>query len=387
MPPNSAMPAPYSTKMMQDAAMKHMCYYAHDLGYSCRKSSYLTVLHCIRLPPMIRPRTIAKWYNHYMDMGLLPAVTASKHGRKWRTHGISNQVYTDEEFSILELHLDKEPIMYLDEMIEFMKVTFGKPCSISCMSKLLIRKGLTRKKVYEKASQAIQLRKDLFVSALRSTVTDPEMVVFLDESSKDRLAARRVYGYSKGGKRAHYKCPFNMDVRYTLMGAADCYGFVRPMCDVIKHKVEGKVVSNTCDGAMFVEYIRTKVAPLLGNYLLGEPHSVVVMDNCSIHMRAEVEALISQRGAILIYSAPYSPELIPIEAMFKQWKDYLRRHHVEFGKDWSTVHQMALSSVTPLQGLNYFKMTTLVELVEDHPLLRNTGDEDDEALLLISCLI
>ena len=99
-----------------------------------------------------------------------------------------------------------------------------------------------------------------------------------------------------------------------------------------------------------------------------EAHSVVIMDNCSIHYDPEIKRLIESKGAILIYSAPYCPELIPIEYMFHQWKAYLKRYNESFGKDWFTVHIAALASVTPQQGLNYFKKTTLVELVENHPL-------------------
>jgi transposase len=96
----------------------------------------------------------------------------------------------------------------------------------------------------------------------------------------------------------------------------------------------------------------------------------VLIDNCSVHNDdlETVRTLIEGRGAILIYTAPYSPELIPIEYMFKTWKDYLKRHHIEFGRDWHKVHMDALRSITPQMGLNFFKNTTLVELVEHHPM-------------------
>jgi transposase len=356
-----------------------MYYFFYSEKRNLKDSVKFTVGSSKRLSN-ISIKTILSWFQHYREMGELPCQTQSKHGRKWRSRGKSSTSFSHDEWLALEGHLKEEPILYLDEMVTYMMTTFQKGCSISQMSRLLKSHGYTRMKVYEKACQAIQLRKDLFVGALRVAVTRADMVLFIDESSKDRLSARRRFGYGKKGKRINYRAPFNMDTRYTLIGCADCYGFVLQMCDVVMHRVDGKEESKPLTSDSFLEYFRLKVAPSLGNHERGEKHSVVVMDNCSIHFHEDVLKLITARGAILIYSAPYGPDLIPIESMFGKWKSYLKRFHVEFGRDWRLVHDMALASVTPAMGLKYFKMTTLVELVESHPLLRN--EEDDEVVLL-----
>ena len=54
--------------------------------------------------------------------------------------------------------------------------------------------------------------------------------------------------------------------------------------------------------------------------------------------------------------------------MFHQWKSFLKRHSVEFNLNWYEVHSIAITSITPQEGLNYFKTTTLTELVENHLL-------------------
>ena len=61
-------------------------------------------------------------------------------------------------------------------------------------------------------------------------------------------------------------------------------------------------------------WVEEKLVPTLGNYALGEPRSVVIMDNATIH--AGVRDLIEGAGAKLIYLSAYSPELNPIELMF-----------------------------------------------------------------------
>ena len=43
------------------------------------------------------------------------------------------------------------------------------------------------------------------------------------------------------------------------------------------------------------------------------------MDNGFIHNMPEIVNMIREKGAILLHSAPYAPDLIPIEFMFKAY--------------------------------------------------------------------
>ena len=63
---------------------------------------------------------------------------------------------------------------------------------------------------------------------------------------------------------------------------------------------------------------------MLGNYERGEPRSVVMMDNALTHMGDEIEAAITAAGAILIYGAPFSPHLNPIELYFSQLQQLVK---------------------------------------------------------------
>ena len=56
------------------------------------------------------------------------------------------------------------------------------------------------------------------------------------------------------------------------------------------------------DALTFDAFIAQKLVPQLW------PGAVVIMDNCSIHKSAELEALIIAAGARLIYLPPYSPD-------------------------------------------------------------------------------
>ena len=225
-------------------------------------------------------------------------------------------------------------------------------------------------------------KKNGFIEALRFHLKTPEMALFIDESNKDRIAARRKYGWSRIGVPVSFRAQFNRDARYTFIGAADCFGFVIPACDYVLHYTKEKEEQLPVDADRFVVYFRNKVVPILGYYLKREPHSVVIMDNCSIHIDYRIIEMVKEAGAIIIFSASYSPELNPIEYMFHQWKSFLKRNHEKFARDWFTVHHAALASVTPEQGLNYFRNTTLVELVENHIMYPHVQEEIVALLLL-----
>jgi hypothetical protein len=115
-----------------------------------------------------------------------------------------------------------------------------------------------------------------------------------------------------------------------MIGAADRYGFVSHMCETIMHEVYGKIESDHVDGVRFVQYFREYIHPLLGNAANRERHSVFNMGNCFIHNMPEIANMIREKSAILLHSAPYAPDLIPIDFMLKAYKDHLNRHSRDF---------------------------------------------------------
>ena len=59
--------------------------------------------------------------------------------------------------------------------------------------------------------------------------------------------------------------------------------------------------------AVFEAYVEQALAPSL------RPGQVVVMDHLSAHKGEEARELIEERGCELLFLAPYSPDLDPIE--------------------------------------------------------------------------
>jgi hypothetical protein len=324
-------------------------------------------------------RTCVRLYSQWQDLHMLPCDVPRK------LNSTITSSWTVAALSQLKSIIDSNPTLYLDEIRSMLKKSTNKTFSLSSICRAIkVRLKYSRKVVYVKASQQIQREKDEYIATLKQYLTIPEMAIFVDESNKDRKAARRKYGYGKVGSQVNYRGLFNMDVQYTFIGAADCFGFVIPACDFVLHTDKEKEGEKPVDAERFVEYVRTKLVPILGNFLRKEPHSVVIIDNCSIHLDERVRERIEAAAAIIVFSAPYAPELIPIEYMFSQWKYFLKRNSVEFNCCWYPVHLSALLSVTRKQGLHYFKNTTLNHLVRNHPLLL---EDDEEDKILVICIL
>lgn len=58
------------------------------------------------------------------------------------------------------------------------------------------------------------------------------------------------------------------------------------------------------------------------------PHSVIVLDNASIHHVDKVVELLHSLGALVLFLPPYSPDYNPIEA-FSKVKSLIRDYEVD----------------------------------------------------------
>ena len=88
------------------------------------------------------------------------------------------------------------------------------------------------------------------------------------------------------------------------------------------------------------------MCPVLGKYENSEPQSIVIMDNASTHLNRQVGDLIEPKGAYLLYTAPYLPDLNPIELGFDCYKKSLKRNSRLGIDDWFEDHFNAIESLS-----------------------------------------
>ena len=102
------------------------------------------------------------------------------------------------------------------------------------------------------------------------------------------------------------------------------------------------------DALTFEAFIARHLVPKLW------PGAVVMMDNCSIHKDPEIEALITQAGARLIYLPPYSPDFSPIENCWSKIKSILRTLGARTYPDLLAALITAFETVTEQDLLGWF---------------------------------
>ena len=176
------------------------------------------------------------------------------------------------------------------------------------------------------AVQADQYERAIYRACLEN-VNDPAQFIFVDECSVGRNASRRRRGYGRRGRPVSGFEVFVGDDNphlgpkhhFTLIGAVDINGFVSAACGRVRRKRrpnDTDPTRGTVDQERFYEYVVGTLVPTLGSYANGEPRSVVVMDNATVHKDPRVRVAIEAAGAVLIWNAAYSPDLNPIESVF-----------------------------------------------------------------------
>ena len=152
----------------------------------------------------------------------------------------------------------------------------------------------------------------------------PEMFAFIDETGADRRNNLRKYGYSLRGKPAVHN---TLLFRGERVSAISCIS----ICGVL----DVRIIRGTSDGDVFYDFVRSHLISHLMPFNGINPHSVVVLDNCSIHRCVEVMVTFRDIGVLEHFLPPYSPDFNPIEEAFSKVKSQLKTINPEEKLDTS----------------------------------------------------
>ena len=139
------------------------------------------------------------------------------------------------------------------------------------------------------------------------------MLVFVDETGADHRNILRKYGYSLRDKPP---CSHSLLVRRERVSTIACMS-VQGVLDV-------KIVKGTSNGDTFYEFLHSNLLPHLIPFDGSNPHSVVVLDNCSIHHITEVQHILQEVYVLVQYLPPHSPDINQIEEAFSKVKSVLK---------------------------------------------------------------
>ena len=169
------------------------------------------------------------------------------------------------------------------------------------------------------------------------TAHDPVQFVFVDESSANTTLTPR-YGRAPTHERATGSAPRNYSHNTTLVAALTPDGLRAPMV------LEGAMNSDA-----FAAYVTQVLVPCL------RPGQLVILDNLSVHKRADIRQQIEAVGCQLIFLPAYSPDFNPIEQAFSKLKTWLRQAEARTQETLEAAIATALATITTADARGWFR--------------------------------
>jgi hypothetical protein len=244
-------------------------------------------------------------------------------------------------FLLIHLH-EKDPTLYLDEMVQLLEDKFGTRYKTTTICVTLIRMGISRRVLSKVNSNRCAQERDMYRAILANMLVS--QLVFIDETRKDPRTLDRRYGRQFRGSRIQIPTNWSRSARgYSALGVMTING----MIDCAITHVSG------VDRELFIEDLKYHVLPHLSAY--PGPNSVLILDNASIHHSEDVMNLIESVGARIVFLPTYSYDLNPIELAFSKVKAWLQRHRSLCARDPYLAMKTAMESVTAEDARGYFR--------------------------------
>ena len=290
----------------------------------------------------VNERSIWRWINHKTHSGRIYAIR--KRGKK------RSYVLPQRHIEFLIEHLrtvDAE--LYEDEMALLLHDTFDIWYTISQIRSALSRNKMTSK-VISRIAQEQQADQRLEFRNLIAGVKAIQIVA-VDESHLNKKEARRRRGRSTRGQPAFRR----------QAGVRGLNEISSSICAVtIDGIISATAYEDIVDGETFLDNLVTRILPLMESY--PNPRSVLLLDNASPHMKADIYAAINEHkpGVIIFWLPPYSYDYNPIEICFHLGKSKLRRnYHVHDGNPdvilCREFEKAMLTCCTPNDACNLFE--------------------------------
>ena len=208
----------------------------------------------------------------------------------------------EQELFVVGL-LFENPALYLSEVCLMVSQAFGVLISPPTVCRILHKHGLTRKKIKQVALQQSVEKRGKFISEVQFFHVN--QFVWLDESGCNRRDQIRKFGYSLRGEPPVYHRFLHRGERISAICAMSTEGLMAY-----------KLLKGTVNGERFLEFIQGVLIPEMQPFDGENPHSVLVLDNCSIHHTQPVTEALRQMGILTLFLPPYSPDMNPVEELF-----------------------------------------------------------------------
>lgn len=143
-----------------------------------------------------------------------------------------------QHLDFIQNKLDENPVFYLDEIQDLLRIEYDLSVSISAMYQTLQDLDLVRMPVTKAAAERNKVLCARFLNHAGTLVHDLSQVLFLDETAKDNKTFTRHYGRAPKGSRCHNPAPFVRGTCLSLLPALSTRGIE---CSIV---FEGSVTAD-----------------------------------------------------------------------------------------------------------------------------------------------
>lgn len=217
-------------------------------------------------------------------------------------NGGSNSLLNEKETLKLKEHLKETTYLYVKNICAYVKAVFGKSYSISGMRKWLHSQGFRYKKPHGVPAKANKEEQKKFISKykrLKANTGGKEPIFFMDSVHPEHQT-RLSYGWILKGERKEIAMT-GRQYRLNLIGGICLDG----------HKILYKQVEKV-DGDSIAHFLLDLRKANPGRYKIH-----VILDRAGYHRDGRLKKLAKKLAIKLHYLPPYSPNLNPIERLWK----------------------------------------------------------------------
>lgn len=214
------------------------------------------------------------------------------------SRGHLNQIEAEQ----LRIHLEERTYLYVKDICAYVETTFQRSYSVSGMTKWLRANNFCYKKPHGVPAKACAQKQQVFMDeyqALKKSLGPKDVLYFVD-SSHPQHQTRLAYGWIKKGQRKAEKMT-NCQKRVNIIGAIN----------LVNHQIEYRQVE-----WVNAESLQTFLEQLIAANSTAK-HIHIIWDNAGYHKSETLCNYVKNTNICLHYLPPYSPNLNPIERLWK----------------------------------------------------------------------
>ena len=262
-----------------------------------------------------------------------------REGKLKNNSGGSESYLNEVQTKVLVAHLEENLYHHNHQIIDFIKETFDVEYTVSGLHKWLHRNGFSYKKPKGRPHKVDLDKQADFIQeyeALKKTTSPEEPILFMD-SVHPTQAINMTYGWIKKGKGKEKEVNTTASrTRLNIVGAIQLGNLSNTISEQYK----------TINGDSIIHFMRK-----IREQFTERKQIHLIMDQARYHIAQSVKDEAEELNINLIYLPAYSPNLNPIERLWKVMNEQVRNNRFfKSSKDFKDAINLFFDKILPEIG-------------------------------------